>query len=293
MEQTDKNDGHILPRACVIGDPVSHSRSPLIHGYWLNDLGIDGAYDRRRVVSGEIADFLDEVRRGNLRGANVTVPHKEEVARQVDFLTPTARRLGAVNTVWRDNGSVWGDNTDVTGFLANLDEAKPGWDADANRAVVLGAGGAARAVVYGLLERGFRQIVILNRSDVRAKQLADELQPEGEERLVIADWASRSGLLSGASFLVNTTSLGMTGQPALDIDLGQLPLDAVVHDIVYSPLETALLKAARERGIATVDGLGMLLHQAAPGFARWFGAAPKITRQLRQLIIDDMRRSKA
>lgn len=282
-----------VARACVIGDPISHSRSPLIHGHWLERLGIPGVYDRRRVATGEVEAFLQEVRAGNLRGGNVTVPHKETVARQVDVLTETAQRLGAVNTVWEDNGKVWGDNTDVTGFLANLDERSPGWDCKPEKAIVLGAGGAARAIIYGLLTRGFHEIDIVNRSPSRARQLAEDLQPQGARRLVPVDWAERSGALNGATILVNTTSLGMTGQPALDLPLEALPIQAVVHDIVYAPLETDLLRTARQRGNPVVDGLGMLLHQAAPGFARWFGQKPQVTDELRQLVIDDMNRSAA
>ncbi|MGV2979533.1 shikimate dehydrogenase [Camelimonas sp. ID_303_24] len=288
MEQADN-----VARACVIGDPISHSRSPLIHGHWLERLGISGAYDRRRVAVGEVAAFLQEVRAGRLRGGNVTVPNKEEAARHVDALTETARRLGAVNTVWEDNGKVWGDNTDVTGFLANLDERSPGWDRKPEKAIVLGAGGAARAIIYGLQTRGFREIGIANRSLSRAREIAGELQSPGERQLVPIDWEARSGALEGATFLVNTTSLGMTGQPPLDISLDALPIGAVVHDIVYAPLETDLLRAARQRGNPVVDGLGMLLHQAAPGFARWFGQKPQVTDELRQLIINDVNRSAA
>lgn len=281
------------PTACVIGDPVAHSRSPLIHGYWLNELGLEGAYDKRRVSAAELDDFLDEVRNGLVRGANVTVPHKEEVAKKVDRLTDTAQRLGAVNTVWVEDGFVWGDNTDVTGFLANLDEQCSRWDRNPGKAVVLGAGGAARAIIYGLLKRHFREIVITNRSIKRAEDIVATLEIASSGSLIVADWESRSEALEGASFLVNTTSLGMMGQPALEIDLAKLSPHAVVHDIVYSPLETELLKDARGRGLSCVDGLGMLLHQAAPGFARWFGEMPKVTPTLRDLVIGELNRSRA
>lgn len=278
--------------ACVIGDPIAHSRSPIIHNYWLANLGLPGEYTRRRVLSAELDDFLNDVRSGALRGGNVTVPHKEAIARKVDRLTDTARRLGAVNTVWAEDGLVWGDNTDGTGFLANLDDRSPGWDAVSDMAVVLGAGGAARAIVFALLQRGFLDVVITNRSESRAGQLATELEDEGKSRLRVVDWDKRSEILAGAAFVVNTTSLGMTGQPPLPIELECLPAHAVVHDIVYAPLETTLLKAARDRGLKAVDGLGMLLHQAVPGFARWFGQKPQVTQELRQLIVDDMNRSK-
>jgi len=288
VEQTEN-----VVRACVVGDPVSHSRSPLIHGYWLDRLGIAGVYDRRRVTADEVEAFLQDVRVGKLRGGNVTVPHKEAVARHVDALTDTARHLGAVNTVWGVDGQVWGDNTDVTGFLANLDERCAGWDRTREKAIVLGAGGAARAIIYGLLTRGFQEIGIANRSLSRARQLADELQPEGAQKLLPIAWDARSDALKNANVLVNTTLLGMAGQPSLDISLETLPVQAVVHDIVYAPLETDLLRAARQRGNPAVDGLGMLLHQAAPGFARWFGQKPQVTDELRQLIIDDMNRTAA
>lgn len=281
------------PRACVIGDPISHSRSPLIHGYWLQQLGIRGTYDRRRVAAGELDAFLQDVRDGALRGANVTVPHKQEVALKADHLTGTAQKLGAVNTIWEEHGKIIGDNTDVTGFLANLDERSPGWDANAGKAVVLGAGGAARAIVYGLLSRGFGEVVIINRSLPRATQLATELRPAGRQRLAPVLWGDRPGWLAGTSLLVNTTSLGMTGQPCLDMPLDDLPPETVVHDIVYAPLETDLLRAARQKGNTVVDGLGMLLHQAAPGFSRWFGQMPLVTPELRQLVINDMDRNKA
>lgn len=291
MHVCDPKPADETSTAYVIGDPVSHSRSPLIHGHWLDELGLEGRYERRRVTAPELDGFLDEVRKGLVRGANVTVPHKEEVARKVDHLTETAQRLGAVNTIWAENGSVWGDNTDVTGFLANLDDQCPNWDSNSGRAVVLGAGGAARAVVFGLLDRQFKEIVVINRSKDRAEQIVAELGQAGAGTLLVADWDSRSEALEGASFLVNTTSLGMTGQPPLEIDLGKLPSYAVVHDIVYAPLDTDLLKAARNRSLSGVDGLGMLLHQAAPGFARWFGQMPKVTPMLRQIIVTELTRS--
>lgn len=273
-------------RACVIGDPISHSRSPVIHAYWLKVFGINGVYDRERVIAKDLPGFLDRVRKGEFAGCNVTVPHKEAVAGLVDRLTTTAQRLGAVNTVWLENGELWGDNTDVAGFLGNLDELCTGWDAAGGKAVVLGAGGAARAIIDGLLQRGFNEILIANRSAERARRLAASQAGWSGASIVTCAWEQRSSSLSGASLLVNTTSLGMSGQPPLAIDISGLPAHALVTDIVYSPLETDLLRAARRRGLAAADGLGMLLHQAVPGFRRWFGATPKVTPELRELVIN-------
>ncbi|MFC0284471.1 shikimate dehydrogenase [Camelimonas abortus] len=275
-------------KACVIGDPVAHSRSPIIHNYWLREAGIAGVYERQRVTAGELADFLGRIRAGEYAGCNVTVPHKEAAASLVDRRTPTAERLGAVNTVWLEQGELWGDNTDVAGFLGNLDELGPGWDKAGGKAVVLGAGGAARAIVSGLLERGFTRVLVANRSFDRAERLAQACAGGSDAIVSAVPWEERSARLEGARLLVNTTSLGMSGQPALTIDLSLLPPDALVTDIVYSPLETDLLKLAKARGLATVDGLGMLLHQAVPGFRRWFGVTPQVTPQLRQLVINDM-----
>lgn len=275
-------------QACVIGDPISHSRSPAIHGYWLARYDIDGAYDKRRVATDDLNDFLDLIRKGQLAGCNVTTPHKETVARMVDLRTPTAQALGAVNTVWMQNGTLCGDNTDVAGFLGNLDDRQPGWDNRRDKAVVLGAGGAARAIAYGLQQRGFATISICNRSAARAHHLAEELAGGAGGYLKVIPWDDRSTALDGADVLVNTTTLGMSGQPPLDIDLAALPGDAVVNDIVYAPLETDLLQVARLSGRTAVDGLGMLLHQAAPGFQRWFGVLPGVTDDLRNLIINQM-----
>jgi shikimate dehydrogenase len=259
----------------------------LIHSYWLRSLGIAGSYDRAAVPPGEFAAFARSIGQDGLVGANVTVPHKEAAFAVCDERTANAADLGAVNTLWRENGRLCGDNTDVAGFIANLEEQAPGW-ADATRsAVVLGAGGAARAVVQGLIAAGVEEIVIVNRSPERTARLVAQFGAATRA----APWSAVPQLLAGADLLVNTTSLGMVGQPALEIDLRLLGARAIVADIVYIPLETPLLAAARARGLRAVEGLGMLLHQAAPGFERWFGVRPQVTPQLRALIEADILQS--
>ena len=270
--------------AAIIGHPVAHSRSPLIHGYWLRQHGIDGDYGRLDVAPAEIEAFLADFPASGLIGANVTVPHKEAAFRAARERDPVAEALGAVNTLWLENGTLHGANTDVHGFLANLDAAEPEWARALGEAVVLGAGGAARAVVYGLLSRGIDRVVVANRTLARAEALRDQFGP----RVLPVDWRDLAGRLTGCRLLVNTTSLGMKGQPPLDLDLSALSPDAVVSDIVYVPLETPLLKVAKARGLKTVDGLDMLLHQAVPGFERWFGVRPQVTPELRALAIADL-----
>lgn len=273
-------------RAFIIGHPVAHSRSPLIHGFWLGEHGLAGSYERIDVRPGEVAAFLDQVRNGMFAGGNVTVPHKEEAFRAVDEPTATARGLGAVNTVWLSpDGRLVGDNTDGAGYAASLDEAVgSGWANGTGLAVILGAGGAARAVIGALLHRGLTRIVVANRTDDRAGTLAEDFGG----RVDSLPWRDLPETLAGAGLLVNTTSLGMEGQPALDISLTPLPAAAIVSDIVYVPLETRLLAAARARGLRRVDGLGMLLHQAVPGFERWFGVRPAVTPELRAVVEADL-----
>ena len=275
------NTGTIL-RAGVVGHPVKHSRSPIIHGYWLEQFGINGRYDRYDVKPEDFSHFVKTLSEQGLQGVNVTIPHKEAAFLALDEATERARRLKAANTLWFENGKLWGDNTDSIGFLANLDQGHPGWDINAKSALILGAGGAARAIIAGLQERNIEKITIVNRTRERAEELA--LMSGGQ--VAIAEWSKVSFQLESADLVVNTTSLGMSGQPDLDLSLDPLGKNALVTDIVYVPLETNLLKQARLRGNPVVDGLGMLLHQAVPGFEHWFGKRPVVTDALRHLVED-------
>ncbi len=286
-------------RACVIGWPIEHSRSPMIHGHWLEEHGIAGEYGKRAVRPEELEDFLLNLHRHGLVGCNVTVPHKEaafEIIHRAnpEGVTALARALGAVNTVWLDErGRPCADNTDVHGFMANFLEQAPRWRAPGKHVVIIGAGGAARAVVAGFAREGVARVTIANRTLEKAERMAEELAGIGEAALAAAPLSDLPALLPLADVLVNTTSLGMTGQPPLEVDLSPLPEHAVVADIVYTPLKTALLAQAEQRGLATVDGLGMLLHQAVPGFEKWFGLRPEVTRELRALVEADILKERA
>jgi shikimate dehydrogenase len=271
--------------ACVIGWPAGHSRSPLIHNYWLKKHHIDAEYRREVVPPNEFADFASTLGAHGYKGANVTIPHKE-AALAVSEPDERARAVGAANTLWLDHGKLRSTNTDVEGFLLNLDTAAPGWD-KTESALVLGAGGAARAVVFGLLQRGLKRIHVANRTFDRARALRERLG----EKVLPAHWEDIPSLLRQVGLLVNTTSLGMKGQPPLDIDLAPLPQNAVVADLVYVPLDTPLLAAARARGLRVADGLGMLLFQAVRGFSLWFGVEPKVTPELRELVEADLAKS--
>ena len=271
--------------ACVIGWPVEHSRSPLIHNYWIKQHGLDAEYRREAVTPEDFADFVGRLAQRGYIGANVTVPHKE-AALAASTPDRLALAVGAANTLWLDGGTLRATNTDVDGFLANLDATVPFWDRGLKSALVLGAGGAARSAVFGLIERGVERVHIVNRSVERAQALREKFG----ERVVVHRWEEADALIAGADLLVNTTSLGMAGQPPLSIELDRLPARAVVADVVYVPLETALLKAARARGKRTADGLGMLLHQAVGGFERWFGLRPQVTEGLRRLVEADLMR---
>jgi shikimate dehydrogenase len=273
----------MTPRAFIIGWPVAQSRSPLIHTTWLDELHIGGAYERVSLPPQELEAFLAMFSERGFVGGNVTIPHKEKAFLACPVTTPTAAQLQAVNTLWMEGGKLHGDNTDAGGFLASLDEDVPGWGKTLE-AVVLGAGGAARAVVHALLSRGARRIVVINRTKARGEELRSRFGGSIE----LADPGDLASALAGADLLVNTTSLGMAGQPPLEIDLTPLPDHAIVADIVYVPLETALLAAARRRGLRTSGGLGMLLHQAVPGFAHWFGVRPRVTLALRARIAADI-----
>lgn len=267
-------------KSFVIGHPIAHSKSPLIHGYWLEQLGIAGDYQALDVAPADLPTLFDDLRRGEYLGGNVTLPHKEAVIKMCDIVAPEAVEIGAVNTLVAKQGAVHGTNTDLYGFLSNLDQQAPNWDRESETAIVLGAGGAARAILIALRNRGFSQIHILNRTLERAQSLANELKGPFQAHR----FEAFADLAPSASFLVNTTSIGMHGTKFDDVDLGLLKSDAVVTDIVYTPMITPLLATASARGLKTVDGLGMLLHQAVPGFEAWYGKRPEVTLKLRQLI---------
>ena len=278
-------------KAFVVGHPIQHSRSPLIHRYWLQRYGIEGSYERIDVAPADLDEFLRSSWALGFVGGNVTVPHKEATFAFLDNKTERATRVRAVNTLWHQGEGVelWGDNTDVLGFMAHLDQSLgAAWERSVDTALVLGAGGAARAVVAGLQDRPLARILVANRSPDRAASLVADLQTEAGPLLAAVAWEEVGAVLSETGLLVNTTSLGMKGQPPLTIDLARAPARAVVADIVYVPLQTPLLAAAEQRGLRTVDGLGMLLHQAVPGFARWFGVTPDVTPGLRALIVADI-----
>ncbi|QWG12353.1 shikimate dehydrogenase [Bradyrhizobium sediminis] len=271
------------PAACLIGWPAAHSRSPLIHHYWLRTLGIEGGYSIEAIPPEGFAEFVLHLSTHGFVGANVTIPHKER-ALALSKPDDRASAVGAANTLWYEGGELRSTNTDIEGFINNLDACAPGWDR-AEDALVLGAGGASRAVVFGLLERGIKSVHLANRTIERARALAGQFGA----RVHPVAWETVKELLPRAGLLVNTTSLGMHGQPPLQIDVGLLPDNAVVADLVYVPLETPLLAAARARGLKVADGLGMLLHQAVRGFELWFGQRPKVTPELRELVEADLK----
>jgi shikimate dehydrogenase len=268
--------------ACIIAWPAGHSRSPLIHNYWIAQHKLDAEYRREAVQPAELADFVSHLRERGYVGANVTLPHKQ-AALALSKPDERAKAVGAANTLWFEGDTLHSTNTDVEGFLNNLDIAAPGWDRGVESAVVLGAGGGARAVVFALLAREVSRVTVINRTPERAEELAKRFGA----RVRAARWEETTGLLGGAALLVNTTTLGMAGQPPLDINL-RCPASLVVADMVYAPLETALLKSARERGLRTADGLGLLLQQAVRGFELWFGVRPEVTPELRALVEEDL-----
>jgi shikimate dehydrogenase len=271
-------------RACVIGWPVAHSRSPLIHGYWLKHYGLDGSYGREAVAPEDLAGFLRHLNGLGYVGCNVTLPHKEAAYDLVEVLDRTTRSIRAVNTIYVEGDRLVGLNSDAYGFAAHLRSVLPYWRGHGTRALVLGAGGAARAIVAALLDEGVSHVAIANRTAARGSALAEHF---GAKVTALA-WSAIPRQLPDCDLVVNTTVLGMAGQPALEIDLEGLPLSAAVADIVYVPLDTDLLKKARTRGHPVVDGLGMLLHQAVPGFEVWFGVRPEVTQELRNVIEADL-----
>lgn len=268
--------------AGVMGWPVAHSLSPRLHGYWLRHYGIDGAYVPLAVRPEDFPQAIRALVWLGFRGANVTLPHKETAYRLVDRADPLAERIGAVNTIIvAEDGTLEGRNTDAFGFLAGLRQQVPGWRAEAGPAVILGAGGGARGCLVALLDAGVPEVRLVNRSLTRVERLAAEYGAA----VSVIPWTERGQALSEAALLVNATTLGMTGQPALDLDLQHLPPTAAVTDIVYAPLETQLLAAARARGNPVADGLGMLLHQGRPGFEAWFGVDPQVTDEMRRFVL--------
>jgi shikimate dehydrogenase len=273
-----------MKHACVVGWPVSHSRSPLIHGYWLARYGIAGSYGREAVRPEAVTDFLRNLRANGYVGCNVTLPHKEAALRVADEALPAARAAGAANTLWYECDRLIADNTDGIGFVNNIRACAPRFAFEGAAASVLGAGGAARGIVRALIEAGASEVRLFNRTRARADALAGGFG----ERVHAFDWSERNRRSRDVSLLVNTTPLGMHSTDPLEVDVSVLDPGCVVDDVVYVPLETPLLAAARARGLATVDGLGMLLHQAVPGFQRWFGVRPEVTGELRALLVRDI-----
>ncbi len=271
-----------VPLAGVIGCPVAHSRSPVLHGTWLRDYGISGHYVPLHVEPDDLSLALHSLPQLGFVGANVTIPHKEAALALADEASPAARTIGAANTLTFIAGRILADNTDGYGFIENLRAGAPFDDTRTEPALVLGAGGAARAVLVALADAGVLEIRLANRTRARAEAVARDLP---DCPITVIDWADRVRGASGARLVVNTTSLGMTGEPPLDFPASALQVGMIVTDLVYAPLETALLRDARAQGCVVVDGLGMLLHQAVPGFARWFGHTPEVTEALRRAVL--------
>lgn len=273
-----------MKRACVIGWPIEQSRSPLIHGYWLQRYGIDGAYTKEAVRPETAEQFLRSLALRGLVGCNVTVPHKETAFTVAVERDAAAVAIGAANTVWLDDGRLCCSNTDVYGFMTHLSQSAPRWRERDAPVAILGAGGAARAIVHGFLEAGAGRVLVFNRSPDRAEALARHFG----NRVEALPWDERSSRSAGVSVVVNTTTLGMKGAGDPDFDFARFDDRTVACDIVYVPLETAFLAAAKAAGLQTVDGLGMLLHQAVPGFEKWFGVRPEVTAELREVVVGDI-----
>lgn len=271
-----------IPLAGVIGHPIAHSRSPALHGFWLRRYGVKGHYIPMDVAPADLESTLHHLPKIGFVGLNVTIPHKEAVLKIADVITDRAALIGAANTlIFRKDGKIHADNTDGAGFIANLRQNAPDWVPAAGPAAVFGAGGAARAVVAALIEVGVPEIRISNRSRPRA----EALRADFGAKLVVYDWVQAANMLEGAATVINTTSLGMAGKPEFRVPLDALEPGAVVNDLVYNPLKTQFLQEAEARGAVTVDGLGMLLHQAAPGFERWFGPNPAVDDETRQAVL--------
>jgi len=271
-------------RVCIVGWPVEHSRSPIIHGYWLDKYAIDGSYTRRPVAPGTEASFFGRMREEGFVGCNVTLPHKQAALAAAHASTEGARAVGAANTLWFEGARLWADNTDGAGFLQHLAATVPAFAAAASAVAILGAGGAARGVIHALLTAGVGEVRLFNRTRDRAEAVARHFGG----RVKAFNWQDRADRSREVGLLINATSLGMQGAAPLHMPLAQLEDGCVVADLVYVPLETPLLAAARARGLAAVDGLGMLLHQAVPGFTRWFGVRPEVTDELRAILVADL-----
>ena len=271
-----------IPLAGVIGSPIAHSRSPALHGFWLCRYGIAGHYIPMDISQGDLAQALQMLPKLGFVGCNVTIPHKEAALQLADVISDRAALIGAANTlIFRKDGKIQADNTDGAGFIANLRQNAPHWNPAAGPAAVLGAGGAARAVVAALIEVGVPEIRIANRSRPRA----DTLRHDFGAKLQVYEWTEAAEMLEGAATVINTTALGMQGKPPLALSLAALDRRALVTDLVYNPLRTDLLEAAAAMGCTVVDGLGMLLHQAAPGFERWFGTRPEVDEATRAAVL--------
>lgn len=271
-----------IPLVAVLGSPVAHSKSPLLHGFWLKQFGIQGHYVPIDVMAADLEQVLQTLPKMGFVGANVTLPHKEKILSIADQISDRAALIGAANTlVFQPDGKIYADNTDGYGFIENIRQLAPDWQAKDGPALVLGAGGAARAIVSALLEAGAPEVRISNRTRARA----DQIKSDFGGRVGVVDWVKAGAEIEYAHTLVNTTSLGMTGKSALTVSLDKLNPETLVTDIVYSPLETELLKAARSKGCRVVDGLGMLIHQAVPGFQRWFGQKPVVDQAIRDILL--------
>lgn len=271
-----------IPLAGVIGDPISHSLSPKLHGHWLERYGISGRYVPLHVHETDLEDVLRTLPKMGFVGVNVTLPHKIRAMQIANQVTDRAILIGAANTLtFKEDGTIFADNTDGFGFIENIKQSAPSWVPGSGPAVVLGAGGAARAIIVALVEAGVSEIMLTNRTKPKAEALRAEFGP----KVTVVDWVQAGNVIEGAGIVINTTSLGMSGQPELRVPLDGLRPGTVVNDIVYTPLETQFLSAARAAGCTVVDGLGMLLHQGVPGFERWFGQRPLVDEELRQVIL--------
>lgn len=271
-----------IPRAAVIGDPISHSLSPKLHGHWLRRYGLDGEYTALHVNKDDLQQTLRDLPGQGFVGANITLPHKVRVLDYADHVSDRATLIGAANTlIFKEDGRIYADNTDGYGFIANLRQGAPDWDPKAGPAAIFGAGGAARAIIVGLADAGVPEIFLSNRTRLKA----DGLKAEFGARIKVIDWVKAGAMLANATTVINSTSLGMTGAQDFKVSLEALRPDAVVTDIVYNPLQTEFLKQAAAKGCRTVDGLGMLLHQGVPGFERWFGKRPEVDEKTRRAVL--------